>query len=139
MRQITHKLIGHSGPSNLTFVGITNSTIFIPYMEHVTCFLPAVLALGHMHGYPSAHLSLARDLMLTCYQLYKRTPTGLAPEGVYFNQRSRDGPDFVIKVQFCMHMTQHTNTMGYTNRMKGWTCRTSFALRQLNHCLCYIK
>lgn len=94
---ITQGLIGRSKPSDLAFVGTRNGTTFVPYMEHVTCFFPAVLALGYLQGCPQAHLSLAKDLMHTCYLLYKQSPSGLAPEAVYFNQGNEAQADFKIK------------------------------------------
>ena len=104
MEQVAMELVGHSVPSNMAFLGVKNGTTFIPYMEHVTCFLPAVLALGYMHGGLRTHLSLAQDLVSTCYQLYRHTASGLAPEAVYFNHRSRNGADFEIKVcEFVTH------------------------------------
>ena len=52
-----------------------------------------LLALGHMHGVNTGRsgqpddLAIARELMRTCYEMYARTPTGLAPEIVHFVQR----------------------------------------------------
>ena len=52
-----------------------------------------LLALGHMHGVNTGKsgqpddLAIARELMRTCYEMYARTPTGLAPEIVHFVQR----------------------------------------------------
>ena len=52
-----------------------------------------LLALGHMHGVNTGKsgqpddLAVARELMRTCYEMYARTPTGLAPEIVHFVQR----------------------------------------------------
>jgi hypothetical protein len=81
---------------------------------------PGLLALGHLHGVNTApnpkadpdDLALARDLMRTCYELYARSPTGLAPEIAHFTQReggdaawpkrhAQDvgGGDFTIKPQ----------------------------------------
>jgi hypothetical protein len=37
-------------------------------------------------------LAIAKELMRTCYEMYARTPAGLAPEIVHFVQR--DGSDF---------------------------------------------
>ena len=60
--------------------------------------LAGLLALGHMHGVNTGRsgepddLAIAKDLMRTCYEMYARTPTGLAPEIVYFVER--DGSEF---------------------------------------------
>ena len=53
-------------------------------MDHLVCFLPGTLALGHMHGLPSWHMDLAKELTETCWQMYARMETGLAPEIVFF-------------------------------------------------------
>ena len=54
-------------------------------MDHLTCFVPGMLALAWHHG---AHgpsegpelLRAAEELMATCYAMYTATPTRLAPE-----------------------------------------------------------
>jgi hypothetical protein len=56
-----------------------------PKMDHLVCFLPGVLVLGHWHG-AGTHEELERDIMVardlldTCVSLYDGTPTGLAGE-----------------------------------------------------------
>jgi hypothetical protein len=37
-------------------------------------------------------LELAENLMHTCYEMYRQTPTGLAPEIVFFLGMERDFP-----------------------------------------------
>ena len=60
--------------------------------------LAGLLALGHMHGVNTGKsgepddLAIAKDLMQTCYEMYARTPAGLAPEIAYFVER--DGSEF---------------------------------------------
>lgn len=79
-------------------------------MDHLVCFLPGVLALGHSEGLgrrwgggnrvrewqviralqrlglskDTTHLDVARELARTCVQMYARTPAGLAPEIAHF-------------------------------------------------------
>ena len=57
---------------------------FIPShtFEHLTCFLPGVLALGAamIPDVPRTHLWAARGLAHTCWTLYADSPTGLAPD-----------------------------------------------------------
>eukprot|EP00928_Gymnodinium_smaydae_P098987 TRINITY_DN932_c1_g1_i1.p1 TRINITY_DN932_c1_g1~~TRINITY_DN932_c1_g1_i1.p1 ORF type:complete len:595 (-),score=144.26 TRINITY_DN932_c1_g1_i1:130-1914(-) len=82
--------------TGLTFIGeLLNGEVssFSPKMDHLVCFLPGTLALGHMHDVDSkrlaescpglSHLDLAVALMETCVSMYKTT-TGLAPEIVWF-------------------------------------------------------
>jgi Glycosyl hydrolase family 47 len=59
-----------------------------------------LFALGHMHGVNTSlpgemdDLQVAQALMHTCYQMYQRTPTGLAPEIVFFRQLGQSQADF---------------------------------------------
>ncbi|KAI0247096.1 seven-hairpin glycosidase [Lactifluus subvellereus] len=52
--------------------------------EHLTCFLPGVLALGAatLHDVPRTHMWAARGLAYTCGTLYADSPTGLSPDEV---------------------------------------------------------
>ena len=43
------------------------------------------------------HLELARQLMITCHQMYFTMPTGLSAELVYFGQNHGDS-DIMVKV-----------------------------------------
>ncbi|KAI1290261.1 Endoplasmic reticulum mannosyl-oligosaccharide 1,2-alpha-mannosidase [Halotydeus destructor] len=98
------------GPKKLVYIAELQrkSTVFHPKMDHLVCFLPGTLALGHYHFMKngvshrghlqidgtanshkwserfSDHLQLAEDLARTCYEMYNFTATGLSPEIVYF-------------------------------------------------------
>ena len=61
--------------------------------------MPGTLALGYLNGMPSDHLELAKELMQTCYEMYKRMPTKLSPEIVYFNQAPQSKDDIIVKVE----------------------------------------
>ena len=67
-------------------------------MDHLVCFFPGLLALGHVNGVEfdrptlmnmglSNHLELAEALLHTCYKMYSTQPLGLAPEIVHFNKK----------------------------------------------------
>ncbi|KAI0281883.1 glycoside hydrolase [Russula brevipes] len=58
--------------------------------EHLTCFLPGVLALGAatLPDVPRTHLWAARGLANTCWMLYADSPTGLSPDEVVMNASS---------------------------------------------------
>ncbi|KAF2135199.1 glycoside hydrolase family 47 protein [Aplosporella prunicola CBS 121167] len=70
-----------------------------PKMDHLVCFLPGSIALGATGGHTEAEarktpdwnaekseqMDLARELMKTCWGMYKITETGLAPEIAWFN------------------------------------------------------
>jgi len=73
-----------------TFVSKSNSK---GEMEHLACFLPGALAMGHMTategtlGAKNAQrdLKTARALADTCYEMYKRQPTGLSPDTIRYD------------------------------------------------------
>ena len=63
--------------------------------EHLTCFVPGMLALGAPHGGDALGEAeawrIARELLSTCLELYRQSPTGLGPERVAFHTAaSRD-------------------------------------------------
>ncbi|KDO25869.1 hypothetical protein SPRG_08812 [Saprolegnia parasitica CBS 223.65] len=100
-----------NGPGKLTILGSSvlrgdNTRLFQAKMDHLSCFVPGMLALGALHGMPSWHLDLAKDLMRTCYMMYHETPSGLAPEDVYFDVEgeervvppTRQPPDFFFPI-----------------------------------------
>lgn len=82
-------LLRYSEPSKLAFVGSMPSLASIGHvrneMEHLSCFLPGVLALGVIHGLDKTHLQLAADLTTTCYKMYEMMPTKLSPEIAVMN------------------------------------------------------
>lgn len=69
-----------------------------PKMDHLVCFLPGAIALGATGGLTEAEsrflpgwgptqeqqMQLARELMKTCWGMYRVTKSGLAPEIVWF-------------------------------------------------------
>jgi hypothetical protein len=93
----------------------------------ITNAITGLFALGHLHGANTSvggemdDLEVARHLMRTCYEMYRRTPTGLAPEIVFFHnsatidfpkQHAEDvgGGDFNIKPQ-----------VGFLRGLWGWS------------------
>ena len=54
--------------------------------DHLVCFLPGTLMLAVHNGLDKKYEQFAKDLLETCVQMYKRMPTGLSAELVYFNQ-----------------------------------------------------
>jgi hypothetical protein len=80
-----------STPHGLIYVGMLGGDgKFIPKMDHLTCFFPALLTLGVMNGASTStykaevHISLAKDLASTCYMMYQSFPSKLSPEIVVF-------------------------------------------------------
>ncbi|KAF4309899.1 putative endoplasmic reticulum mannosyl-oligosaccharide -alpha-mannosidase protein [Botryosphaeria dothidea] len=94
-------LIAYSSQANLTVLGERPSGLdgkLSPKIDHLVCFLPGTIALGATEGKtleearksPSwgkkqeDDMELARELMKTCWGMYKVAATGLAPEITYF-------------------------------------------------------
>ncbi|KAI0230855.1 Endoplasmic reticulum mannosyl-oligosaccharide 1,2-alpha-mannosidase [Lamellibrachia satsuma] len=80
---IKKHLVRHAKASDLTFVGKFSSMDmenFVPEMEHLTCYLPGLLALAYINGLGKEHLDLGEKIATTCYEMYRRSPTGLSPE-----------------------------------------------------------
>lgn len=107
MTGVKKHLIAKSHPSHLTFIGelpLGIGDTLSPKMDHLVCFMPGTFALGATEGVnvstaraaeggakwgtrQEEDLSLARELMRTCYEMYHVTPTGLAPEIAWFNMQ----------------------------------------------------
>ncbi|XP_069364898.1 endoplasmic reticulum mannosyl-oligosaccharide 1,2-alpha-mannosidase-like [Maniola hyperantus] len=87
MEGVREYLAKRSSPNKRLFIGelASGSEAFNPKMDHLTCFLPGTLALGHANGLPDWHMTLAEQLLYTCYLTYAAHPTFLAPEITHFN------------------------------------------------------
>ncbi|KAK9467649.1 glycoside hydrolase [Lipomyces arxii] len=115
MTAVKKNLVQKSKPNGFTFVGEFDSGPegpVSPKMDHLVCFLPGNLALGATDGYPlhiaqrsswtvtqASDMKLAKELMKTCYEMYKVTKTGIAPEIAYFNTADGSTEDMNIKWQ----------------------------------------
>ncbi|OJD14733.1 hypothetical protein AJ78_04959 [Emergomyces pasteurianus Ep9510] len=99
---IRKNMITATKNSNLRFVAELPHGIgggLSPKMDHLVCFLPGTIALGltggltvaevkKAHGWSDENqnqMDLAKELMKTCWGMYKVTSTGLAPEITWFN------------------------------------------------------
>ncbi|KAI8265946.1 Mannosyl-oligosaccharide 1,2-alpha-mannosidase [Colletotrichum sp. SAR11_239] len=102
-------LITYSKPSGFTVLGERPNGLsndLSPKMDHLVCFMPGTIALGATGGIPEAEarrlptwnkkkdadMKLARELMQTCWGMYKWMATGLAAEITYFNVDSPPAP-----------------------------------------------
>ncbi|RHY61878.1 hypothetical protein DYB38_010987, partial [Aphanomyces astaci] len=87
-----------------------------PKQDHLLCFVPGMLALGTLTDTDPArvvkHLDMAKKLMKTCYNLYSRQPTGLAPDIVMFpgfavaDSRYRLRPETVESLMYLYRVTK---------------------------------
>ena len=90
-------LLQASHPSKLAYIADWDGSRLNHKMDHLVCFMGGSLALGAFtdpdgRASPRAvrDLEIARALTYTCYQMYERAATGIAPEWVQF----RPGRDF---------------------------------------------
>ncbi|KAJ8599018.1 hypothetical protein CTAYLR_007691 [Chrysophaeum taylorii] len=94
---MVRKLLQRSEPSGLAYVADLDGGL-VKKMDHLVCFLPGTMALGAYtdpRGLDSPRarrdLEIAKALAHTCFEMYDRMPSKLAPEFVSF----RAGADFV--------------------------------------------
>ncbi|XP_059611049.1 endoplasmic reticulum mannosyl-oligosaccharide 1,2-alpha-mannosidase [Phlebotomus argentipes] len=95
---VLSQLVRETPNEHHVYIGeLINGKEFKPKMDHLTCYLPGTLLLGHKHGMPESHLKLAKDLLETCFQTYMKQPTQLAPEITYFNLHGESDKDIYVK------------------------------------------
>lgn len=96
MDEMLERLIHKTTPSGFTYVAeLSRSGGLVHKMDHLACFVGGMLALGVHHKAvtgPKAerYLQVAKELTDTCYQMYKRSPSGLAGEYI----EAKGGNDF---------------------------------------------
>lgn len=106
IRGVLDNLVYRSSPSNLTYIVERSAGGGVKHkMDHLVCFVPGMLGLWQVardHSeeteadikFAKETLEVAEELMYTCFQMYNRSATGLAPEIVQF----RNGGDFTTSV-----------------------------------------
>ncbi|CRK91508.1 CLUMA_CG005170, isoform A [Clunio marinus] len=109
---------------------------FKPKMDHLTCYLPGTLLLGYKNGMPQSHLTLANDLLETCYQIYMKQPTHLSPEIAYFNLEGESSTDIYVKANDAHNLLRpefveslyyfYALTGNKTYQDMGWTIFQAF-------------
>ncbi|KAI0124648.1 family 47 glycosyl hydrolase [Xylariales sp. AK1849] len=99
---IRKHLVTYTQPSGFTIIGERPNGLkgsLSPKMDHLVCFMPGTIALAATGGLTEAEakkqttwtkrneadMQLARELMHTCWGMYKWMATGLAAEITYFN------------------------------------------------------
>lgn len=96
---IQKHLVRRSEPNKLVFIGeLVRGRTFYPKMDHLVCYFPGTLMLGHVvGGMPRSHMELALQLMDTCIHMYSINPTFLSPEIAHFNMKPQGTRDILIK------------------------------------------
>ena len=140
---IVKHLIRFSQVSELSVVGERPNGLegrFSPRLDHQTCSLPATIVLAisggtrlstsrkvnHLTVEEEGQLLLAKELMKTCWTMYKVTATGLAPNAVNLTLSetvSLEGTERIISSTI-----DHTGTSDASNN--NW--RTDFSLDNSN-------
>ncbi|KAL8413924.1 hypothetical protein RB594_005236 [Gaeumannomyces avenae] len=102
MGGVRKHLVSYTEPSGFTIIGERPDGLgrpLSPKMDHLVCFMPGTIALGATGGLTEAEarrlktwkrqdeadMRLARELMHTCWGMYKYMATGLAAEITFFN------------------------------------------------------
>ncbi|KAK3329333.1 family 47 glycosyl hydrolase [Apodospora peruviana] len=102
LQGVRKHLITYTEPSQFTIIGERPNGLnqeLSPKMDHLVCFMPGSIALAATGGLTEqearklptwtkqdeADMQLARELMQTCWGMYKYMATGLAAEITYFN------------------------------------------------------
>ena len=79
-------------------LSIFSPLFFLKSQDHLVCYLPGTLALGVHNGLPAKYMAIAKNLIYTCYRMYKDMPTKLSPEIVHFNTEPGAAEDLYVKV-----------------------------------------
>ncbi|GAB1310399.1 mannosyl-oligosaccharide alpha-1,2-mannosidase [Madurella fahalii] len=102
LQGVRKHLVTYTEPSQFTIIGERPSGLdgeLSPKMDHLVCFMPGTIALAATNGLTEreakklptwtkqneADMRLARELMHTCWGMYKWMATGLAGEITYFS------------------------------------------------------
>ncbi|RCI15527.1 hypothetical protein L249_3512 [Ophiocordyceps polyrhachis-furcata BCC 54312] len=105
LQGVRKHLVTYTEPSRFTIIGERPEGLdrpLSPKMDHLVCFMPGTIALATTGGLTEAEarrqpswtkqhdddMRLARELMQTCWGMYKYMATGLAAEITYFHTAS---------------------------------------------------
>jgi len=127
---IKAELFRHSEPEGRAFIAeLASGSNFSPKMDHLVCYLPGTLALGVHHGIDptgeGGHMEMARELMVTCFEFYNQTATGLSPEIAHFrvnpSASSSSGSDLYVKPRDTHNMLrpETVESLFYLYRVTG--------------------
>ena len=118
------RVLQHSQPSNLAYLAdYTPGGGYNHKMDHLACFVPGLLALGsykRLKTDPARHqrdMEVAKALMYTCWLMYARQPTLIAPEMVTF----QNGNDFTVPgfTNFYILRPETVESLFILNRITG--------------------
>lgn len=91
---VHEELLKQNAASGLFYIAESDNGQIIDKMDHLSCFAGGMLALGAATQPKGSNskiaqrdLKTAKSLAFTCYQMYKTSVTGLAPEAVWFGKQ----------------------------------------------------
>lgn len=123
-------LIKRSTPSGLTYIAEWSGSSTVDKMDHLACFVGGTLAMGAQDTHrpsPKEEMDAAVGIGETCFQFYKRQPTGLSPELVHF----RGGADFASGANHNIQRPEAVETFFYLWRFthdKKWRDYGAFVM-----------
>eukprot|EP00495_Collosphaeridae_sp_1-RS-2012_P004045 TRINITY_DN334_c0_g1_i1.p1 TRINITY_DN334_c0_g1~~TRINITY_DN334_c0_g1_i1.p1 ORF type:complete len:135 (-),score=40.33 TRINITY_DN334_c0_g1_i1:2-358(-) len=90
-----------------------------------------------LHGREKDFLELAQSLIESCYQLYKQSPSGLAPEAISFTTDSwnvltdhnKHRPETLRSLYYMVLATSYPKQKRKSNRLRGRSSETAKAHR----------
>lgn len=94
------ELFQHTAANNRLYIAEKSGGSISDQFDHLVCFIGGSLALGSLEmddddPLKQKHFNFGQELTETCNSIYESTPTGLAPEIVYFS-RTDTNNDFDI-------------------------------------------
>ena len=121
MTGMATKLLKRTSRSNLAYVSDWDGGRNVHKMDHLVCFLPGILALGAYSKPDSPNrdrdMMLAKSLMYTCYQMYKRTKTGIAAE--YYEMPGGGDPQPATRAPFYILRPETAESLFVLNQLTG--------------------
>ena len=112
---ILSKLVFQSSHSNLTYVAEMQHGSPVHKMDHLACFVPGMLGIGAMDSPDPQHaIRVARGITETCFEMYARQASGVAPEFVKFKV-----PDFVNGAKYNQLRPEALESMFVMFRLTG--------------------
>eukprot|EP01006_Ploeotia_vitrea_P055423 TRINITY_DN67993_c2_g1_i1.p2 TRINITY_DN67993_c2_g1~~TRINITY_DN67993_c2_g1_i1.p2 ORF type:complete len:627 (-),score=300.72 TRINITY_DN67993_c2_g1_i1:64-1944(-) len=84
LRGIRSRLLRKSRPSGYLYVDEYDHGLYTGRVEHLSCFLGATFALYDFQVADQRRSEWGEGIGRTCYQMYRQTATGVAPESIQF-------------------------------------------------------
>ncbi|EFC44092.1 predicted protein [Naegleria gruberi] len=111
VRGLKKYLIKRSTPNKLVYIGEMRGGVVQTKFDHLVCFAGGMLALGSLESSNigmnvtreelDEDMNLAKELTRTCYEIYKRQPTGIGCEIVNFSSETDDfslqAPHYILR------------------------------------------